>query len=220
MFTMYWFGGYSVLLFLAAVCATLVLLVRAAALGLRGSRAGARRSLGLLLAFIALYAIALCLVAIAMPRRTVPVGERECFDDWCVGGLAATRGVPRTACAAPNAQPWLVTLRLSSRARRGVERARDAEALLEDREGHLHRPCVNGALREPIAAGRARDIAFVFALPNGASPAGVIVSHGAFPDALIIGADQSVLHPRTLLTLIVDSVTAPDEPVRAARERG
>jgi hypothetical protein len=54
-----------------------------------------------------------------------------------------------------------------------------------------------------VSAGEWFDVPFAFPLPRHATPAGIVVSHGAFPDILILGADQAFLHPRALLRVSV-----------------
>jgi hypothetical protein len=89
--------------------------------------------------------------------------------------------------------------------------------MLEDQGGRQYPPCPNPPpsshpaprLSDEVSAGESFDVPLVFALPGGATPAGVVVSHGAFPDVLIIGADQGFLHPRALLRVKVTAPLAP-----------
>ena len=94
-------------------------------------------------------------------------------------------------------------MEVSSDAKRVRQQAPDARALLEDRSGREYASCGAPlgahALGDVIGPGESFDVVEPFVLPAGAEPAGVVISHGAFPGILIIGADQSLLHPRTLL---------------------
>ena len=77
---------------------------------------------------------------------------------------------------------WTLTVGVSSAAKRVRQRALGAHALSDE-----------------IGPGESFDVVDPFVLPAGAEPAGVVISHGAFPGILLIGDDQSFLHRRTLL---------------------
>ena len=98
---------------------------------------------------------------------------------------------------------WTLTVGVSSAAKRVRQRALDAHALLEDGAGREYSPCGAPlgahALSDEIGPGESFDVVEPFVLPAGAEPAGVVISHGAFPGILLIGDDQSFLHRRTLL---------------------
>ena len=193
------------LVLLGSVLFTLVAVVRVAVLALAGRGQRAARALRGLGVFLACYAAMLVAVAVLTPRRMLAVGERECFDDWCAaGGVARPAPAGDAPCAATaGTRAWVATIEVSSDAKRVRQRALDAYALLETREGAEYAACAEPltrhALPDEIGPGEAFDVVEPFLLPPGAEPAGVIVSHGGFPDLLVIGADQSLLHKRTLL---------------------
>jgi hypothetical protein len=197
------------LVFLGSVLFVLVLLGRIAWGAVRGRWERLRGSVRLLAGYVAGYAAVLLAVALAMPRRTLPQGVRECFDDWCVAAVGA---VPSRAAMVPGCDGgdvWIGTLEVSSDAKRVRQRAADAAATLEDRSGRRHQPCAMPALgggeprgmRDEMGPGDSFQVTLAFSLPAGARPAGFVVSHGAFPGILIIGDDQSLFHRPTLLAV-------------------
>ena len=220
MVELYRFGDASVLVFLASVVVALWLAVRCGVQAVRGAPDRARRSAGYLAAFVLVYAAALVGMSLATSRQIIEPAGRHCFDDWCVGAdLAAPLGPEASvSCPAPaGSRLWAVTLRVSNRGRGRRQRARDAAAVLEDQTGRQYPPCPaapqasgpSPQLRDEVSAGESFDVPLVFPLPVDARPAGVVVSHGAFPDMLIIGADQGVLHPRALLRVTVRGTPTP-----------
>ena len=197
------------LIFLGSVLFFLVLLGRIALSVLRGHRDHLRGTARLLAGYVAGYAALLLAVALMMPRRTLPQGVRECFDDWCVAGIGAVTSGAAQVPGCDGGNVWIGTLEVSSDAKRVRQRAADAAATLEDLSGHRYPPCAappQGAggmhqLRDELGPGGAFRVTLAFSLRAGARPAGFVISHGAFPGALIIGDDQSLLHRPTLLAV-------------------
>jgi hypothetical protein len=197
------------LVLLGSVVFTLVTAVRLAVLALRRRWDRARQVARVFGIYVACYAGALVVVALAMPRQAFAPRERLCFDDWCAAGITAE---PAPAADAPctaeaGSRVWVATIEVSSDAKRVRQRALDARALLEDRGGRVYAACGAPlgahAFADEIGPGESFDVVVPFALPAGAAPAGVVISHGAFPGVLIIGDDQSLLHRRTLLRVAV-----------------
>jgi hypothetical protein len=198
----------STVVFLGSVVVVLVLLVRIAVSAIRAQRDRLVRTTRLLAAYVAGYAVVLVAVALLTPRRTLPQGVRECFDDWCVAGISAdAASIAPPGCDGANV--WIGTLEVSSNARRVRQRAADAAATLEDQAGHRYGPCGTPAsggseprgLRDELGPGDSFRVTLAFSLPAGARPAGFVISHGAFPGALIVGDDQSLGHRPTLLSV-------------------
>ena len=197
------------LVLLGSILLVLVMAGRIGVLALAGRWPGVRgaaRTLGL---YVAGYAAVLVAVGLALPRRALAPGERECFDDWCVAGVGAEPAETADApCAAEaGTRVWVATVEVSSDAKRVRQRALDARALLEDGRGREYDACgaplAEHALADEIGPGEAFRVAEPFRLPAGAVPAGVVISHGAFPGVLIIGEDQGLFHARTLLGIAV-----------------
>jgi len=188
----------------ASVLVVLVLVVRVAVLAALGRWSRCRGAALVLGGYGGGYLAVLVAVSLVMPRRSFAPGERECFDDWCVAGVAVRPAAAEAPCAAePGRRVWIATVEVSSDAKRVRQRARDARAVLEDRAGRWYEPCAAPLdahdLTDELGPGEAFTVTVPFRLPEAAAPAGVVVHHGAFPGALIIGDDQSLLHPPTLL---------------------
>jgi len=196
----------SDLFFLASVLFVVTLCLRIAVSALR-RRWEATRRLGRLLGwFVAFYGVVLICVALAMPRRIYAPGERRCFDDWCVAaaGVKPADGSTGASCQGDSSgRDWIATIEVSSVAKRIRQRAPDARAELEDRQGERYPPCAAalapGAgparlLSDELGPGESFFVSLPFRLPRDKTPAGLVVHHGDFPGAVIIGADQSLPH--------------------------
>ena len=196
----------SDLFFLAAVLFVAILLVRIALSAIRGRWEATRRLSRFLGMFLAFYAVTLICVALALPRRFYAPGERRCFDDWCATAVDATVtdgsiGIP---CRADRGgRDWVATIEVSSVAKGIHQRAPDARAELEDRQGRRYQPCAaplaTGTgpprlLSDEIGPGESFRVLLPFRLPGDATPAGLVLHHGDVPGVAIIGADQSLLH--------------------------
>jgi hypothetical protein len=191
------------LVFLASVLVVVVLVVRLVVLTLL-SRWGRLRGTAVALgSYLAAYLLVLVTVGLAMPRLSFAPGERRCFDDWCVAGVAVAADTAPTCAARGGERAWVATLEVSSDAKRVRQRARDARAVLEDRAGHRYRPCAapvgRHELADELGPGESFSVAEPFLLPAGAVPAGLVVYHGEIPGVLIIADDQSLLHAPALL---------------------
>jgi hypothetical protein len=194
------------LLFLAAVLLVLALSGSIALSALRGRWNITRRLAWLLGLFVACYAVVLISVALLHPRRFYAAGERRCFDDWCITALDAKAADASADPACPSQQgsrTWVAEAEVSSVARRVRQRARDARVELEDGQGRRYEACAapQRPLSDEIGPGESFRVSLPFRLPDGAEPAGLIVHHGDFPGLVIIGADQSFLHPLALQRL-------------------
>ena len=198
---------FFTLLFIASVLLLFGGLVSLGVLALTRRWTALRSTARFLGLYVAAYGVALVAVALSMPRRFMPVGARECFDDWCVAGHSAApapASLNSEDCAhTPDQRVWLATIDLSSDAKRVRQRAWDAAAQLEDSAGRRYSPCgpPTGAhtLTEVLDPGQRVQVVQPFVLPAGAVPVGIVVHHGAFPGIVTIGDDQSLLHPPTLL---------------------
>jgi hypothetical protein len=198
------------LVFIASVLLTFFLLSRTALLATRGRWSGMRRTAGILTLFLFCYGTVLVATALSMPRRFYAPGERRCFDDWCIAALTAEIATKpaSTPCATDEAgRIWIATLKVSSDAKRVRQRALDAAADLEDRNGHRFAPCAAPLsagsdpprmLSDELGPGESFRVLLPFRIPADAQPAGLVIRHGAFPGIVIIGDDQSFLHQRAL----------------------
>jgi len=178
---------------------------------IRGRWKTARRLSLILGLYVALYAAAVMCFALVLPRRFYAPGERRCFDDWCAAAVYVelARDSAESPCASDNgAQVWVAAIEVSSVARRVRQSAPDARAELEDESGSRYRPCATSmsgnSLSDMLGPGESFRVILPFRLPSAAVPAGVVLHHGDFPGAVIIGADQSFLHPPALQRVAFD----------------
>jgi hypothetical protein len=197
------------LVFLASVVLELSFLIVLAVHAARRQWSSMRRTAGFAVVYLAVYAVVLVAAALLMPRRYLAPGERRCFDDWCV-----TATTCRLMRSAGGTSTWVATVEVSSVAKRVRQRARDAEADLEDTRGRRYPPCAapltegSGPAREltdALSPGESFQVLLPFRLPGDAQPAGLVIHHGAFPGAIIIAEDQAFLHPPALARLEVGS---------------
>lgn len=198
------------LIFLASVLFVLTMCVRIAVSALRRRRDTTRRLGRILALFLASYAVILISAALVRPRRFYAPAERRCYDDWCVAAVEAKLADDSTVMPCQtdrDSRNWIATIEVSSVARRIRQRARDARAELEDGQGRRYQPCgpplARGTgparlLTDPLGPGESFSVFLPFRLPRGETPAGLVVHHGDFPGAVIIGADHSLLHAPAL----------------------
>jgi hypothetical protein len=206
----------SDLFFLAAVLFAAILCARIAASATRRRWQTTARLSRLLGLFLACYAATLMGVALALPRRFYAPGERRCFDDWCAAALDAkvAEGSMDVPCrAGEGGRNWVAAIEVSSDAKRIRQRAPDARAELEDRHGRRYQPCAAAPTRETgparllsdeLGPGESFRVLLPFRLPDGETPAGLVLHHGDIPGVAIIGADQSFLHRPALQRLAVE----------------
>jgi hypothetical protein len=201
------------LLFLVCFAAAVIALGRIVYLALRGRFRAARTTLLRLLAGFAAYVLVLIGVSLAEPRKEIPIGEARCFDDWCITVEQASR---QKAIGAANAAGtfYVVTLRVSSRAKRITQREPDIDVYLIDDLGRrisispsgqqaLTQASLAGEpLTSFVAPGASFQSSLAFDVPPDARHVGLVkASHGWFPVRLIIGDPGSWLHKPTVTPL-------------------
>ena len=142
--------------------------------------------------------------------------QNRCFDDWCLSvEQVVQQPIVGSAPMLVRAQGVfdLVTVRVSSRARRVSQRALDAQVYLLDARRQRYNPDPAGQqaldasghggqpLDSELAPGGSFTRTVVFDVPKGLSHLVLVVTHGLFPDVLVIGSDQSFLHKPTIIRL-------------------
>ncbi|HXA19347.1 MAG TPA: hypothetical protein VN380_20315 [Thermoanaerobaculia bacterium] len=201
------------LLFLVCFAAAVITIGRIAYLALRGRFRVARTTLIRLVACIAAYMLVLIGVSLAEPRKEIPIGERRCFDDWCITVEQASR--QKTIGAVTAAGTFcVVTLRVSSRAKGSRQRETDIDVYLIDDLGRRIEVSLSGQTAltqaglagEPLTSfvnpGASFQSCLAFDVPPDAHHLGLVkASHGWFPVRLIIGDAQSWLHKPTVTPL-------------------
>ncbi len=207
------------LVFLLAVVGCLLALFAICYFLLRRQWRLARRvSLGLG-SFMVLYTVVLLSVSLLSPQQTLSMHQDRCFDDWC---LSVEQVVQQPSVGASpmivaaRGEFYLVTVRVSSRAKAINQRALDAQVFLLDASGQHYDPASSGQqaldatgqggqlLSSELAPGGSFTRTIVFDLPKGLSHLALVVTHGLFPDLLIIGSEQSFLHKPTIIELQID----------------
>jgi hypothetical protein len=176
----------------------------------------AKRVLLALASFIVVYAAVLVCVSLVRPQQVLALHQDRCFDDWCLSVEQVVQ--QHTVGSAPllvtaHGVFDLVAVRVSSRARRVSQRALDAQVYLVDARGLRYDPDpagqhaldASGQGGQPLDSELAPEGSFtrtvVFDVPRSASHLALVVTHGLFPDVLVIGSDQSFLHQPTIIEL-------------------
>jgi hypothetical protein len=187
------------LLFIGAFVATLAMTAMAGIALVRRRRAQAVTGLRRLGLFLGGYLGIVIAVSLASPRRVVPMGEDQCFDDWCIAVVKARH------LSKNDSQTCEVTLRVSSRARRVTQRERDVRVYLLDGRGTRYDPIADPAADRfdiPLKPQEAANATRSFELPADARDLFLVVSHeGWFPSAFIIGDSESLFHKPTVVRL-------------------
>ena len=183
------------------VLGTLIRLLIVAVLRRTGPLKSTARFLGI---YLTVYAALLMGFGLGRPRIFLDQGRPKCFDEWCV---AAIKTEPAAGAVCAGSNTWIATFEIASQAQRRKQSASDAIAELEDAQGRRFAPCgspISGTgksantLNDFLEPGEHRLVAIPFALAQGSQPVGAVVHHGQFPGVVIIGDDQSFLHPQTL----------------------
>jgi hypothetical protein len=176
-----------------------------------------------------LYLATLCAVSLASPCEVLARGEvkRFCgvYLDCHVGvsvddvRTAASVGAPERPVVA-RGRFRIVTLRVSSNARRATLSPYDLLAIAVDSTGrHFRRDrdaerallgeVADRPLEQAVEAGGSYTRTLVFDVPADAQGLALSVTEQGFPDvlieALLIGDEDSLLHPPTLLSLAATS---------------
>jgi hypothetical protein len=189
------------LVFLVSFLASVVMLVLALVDALRGRAARSRRTLVRGAAGLGFYLTVLIAVSLLTPPRLMALGEKRCFDDWCIAVQDARES--RSSAGAD----YIVTLRLSSRARARPQRERGIVVYLTDAQERRY-----DAIAQPsdrpfdlmMAPGASTDVTRTFRVDADAAVLSAVVAHEGsrrFPGLLIIGDEASLLHKRTRVRL-------------------
>jgi len=190
------------LLFIAVFLASAVTLLSAAVLALRGRGAYALVLLRRWCICAGAYLGLVVLSSVFWPRTVLEVGERRCFDDWCIAVENASRQ------EAPGGVSYRVTLRLSSSALRVTQRENSVVVYLADQRGRRYDPApdpsavamnVQLAPQESVAAIRS------FAVPANARELGLVIDHeGGFPIGWFILGYETWFHKPAIVWLNVN----------------
>ena len=185
------------LLFLVTILALLLALFAAVVAMWRGHRTRAVTLLWGTAILTAVYFVALAGVSLASKPRVVPVGEAQCFDDWCITAVSAMRE------REPGA-PLRVVVRLSSTARGTAQGERDVHLFVVGDSGRRYdaEPEANVVpLSVTIPPQGTVTTSRLFRLPAAVHAPLLGVAHDAFPHCCIIGDPESLWHKRVVMAL-------------------
>jgi hypothetical protein len=187
------------LLFIVIFLATVATLLSAAFLAIRGQGA---RALVLLLRYCicaGAYLGVVVLTSVFWPRSVLQVGDPRCFDDWCIAVENASRQ------PAGDGVSYMVTLRLSSRARRVSQRENGVVVYLADTRGRRYDPAPDkSAVPFNILLGPQESIPAtrVFEVPADAHEPGLVIAHeGGFPIGWFIVGYETWFHRPAIVRL-------------------
>lgn len=169
------------LLFLGVALTTTITLVGAGASALVGRSGSARRMLRRVAIGLGAYALIVAATSAMVPRRAVHIGQRMCFDDWCIRVDSVSRAPTRCA----------VTFSILSEAKRVTQRERGLAVYLEDAAGRRVAPESDPKdvpFDEAVGPGDSFQATRTFKTSPNQQIAGIVVRHTGFPiDWFIIG---------------------------------
>lgn len=186
-------GFLCLFLFLGAALATLFTLGRLVyLLAQRRARDAGRLALRWSVA-AAVYLTAVVLVSVATPQHRLQIGQKRCFDEWCLTVTSADWRGEQVA----------VDLHVASEAKRVTMRELGVNVLLVDSNGRKYWPVGSAGppLDQKVGPGESFDTRRVFRVPQDAGDVGLAVDHGLTPALVIIGDSGSLLHRPTLIML-------------------
>jgi hypothetical protein len=186
------------LLFIAIFLATVVALLSALVFALRGQSVRCLALLRTCGISLAAYFGIVVLASAFWPRTELKIGERRCYDDWCIA-------VENAAKPPSGAGLYTVTLRLFSTARGISQREKNLAVYLTDSSGRRYDPIPDPAAvpfdvrlgpQESVTTTRA------FQVPAGAGPVGLVIAHeSGFPIGSLIIGDEGWFHKPTIVRL-------------------
>lgn len=189
------------LLFILLFLASVVTLLTALVVAMRGRFA---KALHIVLTYAACFAIYMAIVfamALAVPQRIVPLGEPRCFDDWCIAIDHAEHS------ATPEGVSYAVAMRVLSRAKRVDQRERGVQVYLIDAQGRRFAPRPDPSaipLDVLVHPGDVVEIKRSYLVPNDARGVGAVAVHEGsfcFPGCFIIGDDGNPVRKPTVTPL-------------------
>lgn len=187
------------LLFIAIFLATLVALLRAAFFAIRGQRASALALLRRCCLCAASYLGIVVLASVFWPRSVMQVGDQRCFDDWCIAVENASRKPVGGGVS------YIVTLRLSSRARRVSQRENGMVVYLADNRGRRYDATPNMSavpLDVQLGPQESTTTTRIFEIPADAHEPGLVITHqGGFPIGWFIVGYETWFHKAALVRL-------------------
>ena len=189
------------LLFLASFLVSVITLVTAAAVAIRGRVPRAFSILRVWLVCAVLYLGVSVAVAYASPQRVIAAGTPWCFDDWCLT-------VKDIRHADTN---YTVDLLISSEAKRVTQRAKGAWIYVRDENDTHYDPTPNPKdvpLDVQLQPGESVAAQRSFKLPATVHELGLVTGHGGPPcgvmSLVVIGQGGCLFHKQTMIRLPIE----------------
>jgi hypothetical protein len=188
------------LLFVLVVLASVVSLLAVAIHALRGHRHQAARLLIKYSVCLALYLGVVAVVSLVSPQRVLPLGENRCSDDWCI----AVEDVARSASS--SGAEYVITFRMSSRARRVPQRENGVIVYVVDEKGRRYEAVAGPSdpFNVLLQPGQAVTTKRRFNVSGHSGRLGVVVARegsNSLPGRFIIADDASLFHKPTIVVL-------------------
>lgn len=176
--------------------------------------------------YLLLYSLALVAVSALSPQQSVRMGQRRCFDDWCIAVVQATqmRALDANASVVAHGRFTLVTVRVTNAAQRVTQREYGDTLYLLDNSGHRYDVSTAaqraldaiGQSGQPLDAALAPGASFThttaFDTPPNVTGLSLVIAHAPFPGAVVIGDDESFFHRPTLMLLEITTTASDSHP--------
>ncbi|HLW98160.1 MAG TPA: hypothetical protein VKR82_05900 [Candidatus Acidoferrales bacterium] len=185
------------LVFLASFLITVAVLAMVGIAALRRQWPLLRKLLIGWAVFATVYFGAMIAVSLASPQRVLSVGENRCWDDFCI----AVMNVQRRPASHGNSVD--LTLRLSSTAKRVMQRENGVGVYLIDNRGNRYEAnpvTTEIPLNVQLGPGDSVETLRVFQVPLDAHGLALGFTHSG-PGYFIIGDDGSFFHKPTVIRI-------------------
>jgi type III secretory pathway component EscS len=181
------------LLLISVVLAVVAGLVIALFQALTGHLREALRTFASLVAGVAIYVAIICIVSLSSTQKIKALGEPDCSDDWCMSPVKASF---RESAVAIEFRVW-------SRAKRVTQREHGVNPFLVDERGERYISVESNGppFDQSVVPNEQFTTVRVYRVRPGAATVDLILRDGFGPDTFVIGASQSLLHPRAVYRL-------------------
>jgi hypothetical protein len=166
---------------------------------------------GILLAWIAIYAVVLLLVSFASQPKFLNLGQERCFDEMCYSVKSVTMSHALGQFTAQG-DYYIITIQLRSAAQRTAQKPSQPDLFVVDSQGNRYSEIVNAGngldLGQPVTTDQLWDQKIqpgeiivrtvAFDLPSDIGQPGLVVTEGiGLLSAVIIGDEGSFFHAKT-----------------------
>lgn len=178
------------LLLIAVVLACVAGVVLALVQAVSGHVHSALRTCSALATGVAIYLAAICIVSLGAKQEIKALGDPDCSDDWCITPEKAHFGDSGV----------VVEFRVWSRAKRVTQREYGLHPFLMDEHGQRFpiAEVIGPAFDKEVSPDEQFTTVRSYQIPKSVSTLDLVMRDGVGPDTFVIGASQSLLHPRTV----------------------